>query len=288
MNSSASINLVTNPELEKLFQSRSDLKTGDKLEGKIVEVRSNGKSVIDFGKFQAEADLKIPVQEGDTVRLVVVEKAKQLKLKVEHLESKLPQEVRNLVKEGSVQKEQSLEELHSRIDRLLQKEIKHLESSDPAKSQARVLEDIGKELSKLKEHLKTTEAKEPVPKEIKQEVQQLIKNVETTLRKLPEADAAETSQKLESLSKSIRQLRTALEPNRDFHELKDRVVKEIAQLKELVEASDIPSKKEAEAAIAKLSEAAEKIANLKGPEQLPELRRIVAEEIKPNLTELRE
>ncbi|MCP5050114.1 MAG: hypothetical protein GY940_23315, partial [bacterium] len=103
-----------------------------------------------------------------------------------------------------------------------------------------------------------------------------------------EADAAETSQKLESLSKSIRQLRTALEPNRDFHELRDRVVKEVAQLKELVEASDIPSKKGAEAAIAKLSEAAEKIANLKGPEQLQELRRIVAEEIKPNLTELRE
>ena len=90
MNSSASVNLVSNPELEKLFKSQPDIKAGDKLEARVTDLRSDGKAVLDFGKFQAAADLKVPVEVGDTVRLVVVEKAKQLKLKVEKIDSQQP------------------------------------------------------------------------------------------------------------------------------------------------------------------------------------------------------
>ena len=150
------------------------------------------------------------------------------------------------------------------------------------------MEDIGKELTRLKEHIKTREAREPVPKEIKNEVSRLLEKVETTLKDLPRSDTVETSQKLETLSRSIRNLRTSMENSREFSELQDRVLKETAQIKELVRDSDIPNKKEAEALTAKLTEAAEKIANLQGPEQLQEMRRIIREEIQPNLTELKE
>ncbi len=288
MSSSASVTLFTNYELEKLFQNRSDLKIGDKLEGKILEVRDNGKAVIDFGNFQAEVDLKFPVEKGDVIRLIVLETGKQLKLKIEQVETKSSQEITNLLKEADVQQEKSLEELAARIDQLLQKELKNLESGTSGKSQDRVLEDIGKELAKLKEHLQTRQPNEPIPKEIRQEVEQLLKNIENTLQRMPESTGPEGLQRLERLSYAIRDLRTTIDAQQDFKELQDKTVKEIVQLKSLAEALDGPARQEVEAIINKLSIAAEKISRLEGPEQLPELRRLLSEEITPNLKALDE
>ncbi|MCP5048209.1 MAG: hypothetical protein GY940_13640, partial [bacterium] len=66
------------------------------------------------------------------------------------------------------------------------------------------------------------------------------------------------------------------------------MVKQVAQLKALVERSDIPVSRELEANIAKLSEAAEKAAQLKTPDQLPKLREIITNEIKPQLAQTQE
>lgn len=289
MSASVSVNLVTNPELEKLLQSRSDIRAGDKLEGKVLERRDNGRVLMDFGKFKAEVDLKIPVEQGDVVRMVVVEKAKQIKLKIESVQhgNRAPRDAAQLLKEANVHQEKSLEELHTRIDKLLEKETATRERTGD-KPAEKVLEDIGKELGKLRENLRGSESRQTLPKEVKEEVRELLKNVETTLKRMPEKQDAQGAQRLENLSKAIRQLRTSLESNRDVQDLRERIVKDVTRLKEQVRDLELPDKKDLEKVIQRLSEAADKIKDLKSPEQRAQLRRAINEEIKPNLKELRQ
>jgi DNA repair exonuclease SbcCD ATPase subunit len=291
MSTSVSVNLSTNPELEKLFRERPDLKTGDKLEAKVTQLKQDGQVTLDFGKFEATAKLHIPVKVGDTIQLVVMEKTKQLKLKIEGLELQTPKEARNLVKHVDIKQEQSIQNLYDKINRLLDKELKTPQSSATEKPQTEALKDISKELTQLKQHIEIRETQEPVPKELKQELRELLKNVETTLKELPKADSSqnpETAKQLNTLSKTIRHLRTAMESNRDVVTIKEQVQNEVAQLKTLLEDVQYPDKKEAKAIIDKLTQSADKISQLKTPEQILELRRIVAQEIKLQLSELQD
>jgi ribosomal protein S1 len=68
MSQPASIALVTSAELDKVLQNRPNLKPGDKIEGKVIKIRDDGKAVIDFGKFQAAVELKTEVKQGDVIR----------------------------------------------------------------------------------------------------------------------------------------------------------------------------------------------------------------------------
>jgi DNA repair ATPase RecN len=221
---------------------------------------------------------------------VVVERGKQLKLKLEHPEIKSPGETKNLIKQASVQQEKAIEELQSKIDQLLQKEAKTPETADSHKRVDNLLRDIKNELGKLKEHLHIPENREALPKEVKNDIDTLLKNLDNTLKKLPEGDTARISQRLAALAKTLGNLRTGLESGREFQEIKEQIVKQVSQLKSEVENSnlDVTVKKGVEALVAKLSGAADKINQLKTPDQMPELRRVISEDIKPNLTALQE
>ena len=67
MTTSAQIALLSRQELEKLSREHIDLKVGDRLKGEVMEVRDDGKAVVDFGKFQAALELKVPVEKGDMI-----------------------------------------------------------------------------------------------------------------------------------------------------------------------------------------------------------------------------
>jgi len=70
-------------ELERFILSHATLKPGDKLEGKVIQIKPNGKLLIHFGKFRAVADSPFSIKEGEIIHVIVVAKRPKLKLRLE-------------------------------------------------------------------------------------------------------------------------------------------------------------------------------------------------------------
>jgi hypothetical protein len=84
-------------ELERFILSHSSLKTGDKLEGKVIQVKVNGNLLIDFGNFRAVAETRFPMKEGEIINVVVLSKRPKLKLKLEAPQSGLEPGKENVI-----------------------------------------------------------------------------------------------------------------------------------------------------------------------------------------------
>jgi hypothetical protein len=77
------------PEISKSLLKVNALKPGSILKLKVLEL-SGDRALIDFGKFRATADIKIPVTLGEELRVRVLESGKQLKMSVINPEPKNP------------------------------------------------------------------------------------------------------------------------------------------------------------------------------------------------------
>ncbi|MGE5343404.1 MAG: hypothetical protein ACM3SY_18200 [Candidatus Omnitrophota bacterium] len=71
-------------EIERFISHHATLKPGDKLEGKIIEIKPNGNVLIHFGAFRAVAQATFPITEGETIRVIVVSRYPKLKLQLEN------------------------------------------------------------------------------------------------------------------------------------------------------------------------------------------------------------
>ncbi len=199
MNLTISVALASKLDSERLSTDKIDLKSGDRLEGRVIEIKSDGKAVIDFGKFQATTDVSIPAEEGDVVRFVVVEKARQLTLKLEGIEkgnqNRDDIELLQSASRGQDElQEKAIEQLRSQMDRLLQK-LAPLEDAistsnkDWAKGQVsdssksvdvkQIREEIETQINKLKEIAANLEKSDiGVDSELESEIQELARVAE--------------------------------------------------------------------------------------------------------------
>jgi len=87
MNIASQITVSVKPELSKSLGVMTAFKPGSTLKLKILELRGD-RALIDFGKFRATADIKIPVTLGEELRVRVLESGRQLKMSVISLEQK--------------------------------------------------------------------------------------------------------------------------------------------------------------------------------------------------------
>ena len=83
------ITVSMKPELSNSLLNVNAVKAGSILKLKIIELRGD-RALIDFGKFRATADIKIPVSLGEELRVRVLESGPQLKMSVIGPESKNP------------------------------------------------------------------------------------------------------------------------------------------------------------------------------------------------------
>jgi len=81
MDTSSLVEFDAGSELEKFILGHESLRPGDKLEGKILEIKNNGKVLISFGKFRVVADIKFPVKVGETLPVVVESKGTRLQFR---------------------------------------------------------------------------------------------------------------------------------------------------------------------------------------------------------------
>jgi ribosomal protein S1 len=84
MNTSSPVEFFAGSELEKFILNHELLGPGDKLDGKIIEIKKDGKALIDFGAFRALAEIKFPIKTGETLRVIVDAKEPQLKLRLDN------------------------------------------------------------------------------------------------------------------------------------------------------------------------------------------------------------
>ena len=89
MDIASQITVSMKPELSKSFLNANAIRAGSVLKLKILELRGD-RALIDFGKFRATADIKIPVTLGEELRVRVLESGRQLKMSVIHPEPKNP------------------------------------------------------------------------------------------------------------------------------------------------------------------------------------------------------
>ena len=89
MDITAQITVSIKPELSESLLNVNSFKPGSTLKLKILELRGD-RALIDFGKFRATADIKVPVTLGEELRVKVLESGRQLKMSVIGPEQNIP------------------------------------------------------------------------------------------------------------------------------------------------------------------------------------------------------
>jgi hypothetical protein len=89
MDTVSQITVSIKPELSDSLLNEKSFKPGSTLKLKILELRGD-RALIDFGKFRATADIKVPVALGEELRVKVLEFGRQLKMSVIGPEQKIP------------------------------------------------------------------------------------------------------------------------------------------------------------------------------------------------------
>ncbi len=68
------------PDNEGPTSKRGGLQIGDRLVGKVLELKGVGRAFVDFGRFRALADVGFPVRQGETIHVEVMNKGAPLRL----------------------------------------------------------------------------------------------------------------------------------------------------------------------------------------------------------------
>jgi hypothetical protein len=82
MDLSAIIKAVLDPFTDHSKSAVKELRSGDRLIGRVHKLASDGRAVMDFGQFRARVHIRWPVQHGQKLNLEVVETGPQVKLRV--------------------------------------------------------------------------------------------------------------------------------------------------------------------------------------------------------------
>jgi hypothetical protein len=87
MDISSLINVYFDPKINETGIDQETIKTGDILRLKVLEILSDHRVEVDFGKFRANAEIKFPVNVGEELMAKVVETGRQFRLQVVHSDS---------------------------------------------------------------------------------------------------------------------------------------------------------------------------------------------------------
>ncbi len=158
MNVASLVEVLISSELEKFLIQQFRVQNGDRLEGKVLEVRPEGKALVDFGRFRALAEVKFPVQAGETLRVRVEEKGQQLRLALEVPET-LPA-ARAIAADGPPGRLLHLEAMPGDLPLRLGKAVEQaLRQAPPDMPQP-----LRQALQRLAEHLQPLDPAQPAPK----------------------------------------------------------------------------------------------------------------------------
>ncbi len=110
---------ICGSELQRPLREKGDLKVGDNLLGKVLEIKNNGKALMDFGRFRALAKTQFPVREGDMIDVKVLEKGTPMKLGLNTPAQEISKEAKKMLSLSHFPSENILEKLQSETRKVL-------------------------------------------------------------------------------------------------------------------------------------------------------------------------
>ncbi|MGE5343065.1 MAG: hypothetical protein ACM3SY_16445 [Candidatus Omnitrophota bacterium] len=255
MNASGSITVSLSAlELDRIVQARSDISPGDKLDGKVLEIRSDGKAVIDFGTFQAVVELNTPVNQGDSLHLVVVEKGKQLKLKIESIEPAEPGPADSKPPVDAGASDIRVDELRGKLDRLLQQQAAAQEPVSPGQSTK------------------------------PEDVQVIYENIKSAIRFLQ--NRLQESGVNIDLPPAIETIFHGVQADLKIAEMSDAILQQLNQLKTLIENSGSSNEKLTAQWVKTLSDILNRLSELKAGNQFQEMGTLLRDKLTNELSQL--
>ncbi len=75
------VKAIVSPREERPPATRPHLNVGDRLVGRVLELKGDRRAVVDFGRFRALSDLGFPVKKGDVIHVKVTDNGVPLRLK---------------------------------------------------------------------------------------------------------------------------------------------------------------------------------------------------------------
>lgn len=145
------VEFTVSSELEKFILSHEFLRPGDKLTGKVIDIKGNGKTLIDFVTFRALADIKFPVKVGESIPVVVDSKGSQLKFRLDLPQQDFsPGQARSIINKLEIPPEKVYSKIQAEIQRVL--------DSDNAADVRKLPQIIKEALSRVGRHFEPLDA----------------------------------------------------------------------------------------------------------------------------------
>jgi hypothetical protein len=103
---------------ERPLPARGELRVGDRLFGRVLELKGSGRAFMDFGRFRATADIGFPVRQGEVIHVKVMGKGTPLRLGLCSPEPGIPERAHNALRLGEFPTRHLINEIHSQIRHL--------------------------------------------------------------------------------------------------------------------------------------------------------------------------
>ncbi|MDY6793094.1 MAG: hypothetical protein SWH54_17650 [Thermodesulfobacteriota bacterium] len=122
MDISSFIKAIVSPEMRKFFSNQDIIKVGDELTGKILDFKADGRTLVDFGKFRALAEVSFPVAKSQVIQVKVAEIGEQIKLSLIDHETKKSDLTKNLISKLEIVSDDEFKKLQSDIKQVLNRD----------------------------------------------------------------------------------------------------------------------------------------------------------------------
>ena len=119
INISNLIKVMCGSELQRSSLGKDTLSVGDRLLGRVLEIKNGGNALIDFGRFRALARTQFPVREGDVINVKVLEKGIPIKLGLNNPAQEISQPAKKMLSLIQFPSENILEKLQSETKKVL-------------------------------------------------------------------------------------------------------------------------------------------------------------------------
>ncbi|NNK83956.1 MAG: hypothetical protein HKO91_00170 [Desulfobacterales bacterium] len=119
MDISSFIKSIANPEIRNYFSGQEIINVGDELTGKILDFKSDGRTLVDFGKFRALAEVSFPVSKSQLIHVKVAEIGEQIKLSLIDPETKKSITTKNLISNLEIVSDDEFKRLQADIKQVL-------------------------------------------------------------------------------------------------------------------------------------------------------------------------
>lgn len=119
INISNLIKVMCGSELQRSSLGKDTLSVGDRLLGRVLEIKNGGNALIDFGRFRALARTQFPIREGDVINVKVLEKGIPIKLGLNNPAQEISQPAKKMLSLIQFPSENILEKLQSETKKVL-------------------------------------------------------------------------------------------------------------------------------------------------------------------------